>query len=113
MQRWWPGSRRRWVGIEMAGDLALCRHSGERWSERTTGGLSIWTTRVEGTAAGNVKPVRDLADNREGPGWRASRRRGRGYQGGSVRVPWLLTDGFSAANLDEFAQVHDANPITH
>jgi hypothetical protein len=28
-------------------------------------------------------------------------------------VPGLTADGFSVANLDEFAQVHDANPITH
>ena len=97
----------------MAGDLALCGHGGERWGERTAGGLRIWTARVEGTAAGDIKPVRDLADNGESPGWRASWRRGRGDQGGGVRVPGLTADGFSATNLDEFAQVHDANPITH
>jgi len=97
----------------MAGDLALCRHSGERWSERTTGGLSIWTTRVEGTAAGNVKPVRDFTNNVESPGWRAPWGRGRSDQSGGVWVPGLTADGFSAANLDEFAQVHDTNPITH
>ena len=112
-QRGWPGSRRRWVGIEMAGDLALCCHSGERWSERTAGGLRVWTARVEGTAAGDVKPMRDLANNGKSPGWRAPRGRGCGDQGGGVRVPGLTADGFSAANLDEFAQVHDANPITH
>jgi hypothetical protein len=28
-------------------------------------------------------------------------------------VPGLAADGFRVANLDEFAQVHDTNPITH
>jgi hypothetical protein len=28
-------------------------------------------------------------------------------------VPGLTAESFSVANLDEFAQVHDANPITH
>src|SRR5712691_11137012 len=97
----------------MAGDLALGCHGGERWSERTAGGLRIRTARVEGTAAGDVEPGRDLADNGEGPGWRAPRGRGGGDQGGSVRVPGLTAEGFSVANLDEFAQIHDANPITH
>ena len=97
----------------MAGDLALCCHGGERWGERTAGGLRVRTARVEGTAAGDVEPVRDLADNGERPGWCASWRRGRGHQGGSVRVPGLTAEGFRAAYLDEFAQVHDANPITH
>src|SRR5262245_15299356 len=55
-QRWWPGSRRRWVSIEMAGYLALGCHGGERWSVRTAGGLRIRTAWVEGTAAGDVKP---------------------------------------------------------
>ena len=97
----------------MAGDLALGCHGGERWSERTAGGLHVRTARVEGTAAGDIQPVRDLADNGERPGWRAPRGRGRGDQGGGIWVPGLTADGFSTANLDEFAQVHDANPITH
>ena len=97
----------------MAGDLALCCHGGERWSDRPAGGLRVWTARVEGTAAGDVKPVRNLADNGESPGWCAPRGCGRGHQGGSIRVPGLTAESFSVANLDEFAQVHDANPITH
>ena len=97
----------------MAGDLALCYHGGKRGSAHTAGGLRIRTARVEGTAAGDVKPVRDLADNGESPGWRAPWRRGRGDQGGGIWVPGLTADGLSAANLNEFAQVHDANPITH
>ncbi len=97
----------------MAGDLALCYHGGKRGSAHTAGGLRIRTARVEGTAAGDVKPVRDLADNGESPGWRAPRRRSRGHQSGGVRVPGLTAESFRVANLDEFAQVHDANPITH
>ena len=97
----------------MTGDLALRCHGGERWGERTAGRLHIRTARVEGTAAGDVKPMRDLANNRERPGWCASRRRSRGDQGGSVRVPGLAADSFSVTNLNEFAQVHDANPIAH
>ena len=97
----------------MPGDLALGCHGSEHWSERAAGRLRVWTARVEGTAAGDIQPVRDLADNGERPGWHAPRRRGRGDQSGSVRVPGLTADGFSTANLDKFAQVHDANPITH
>jgi len=109
----WPGIYRCCIGIEMAGDLALGHHSDKRWGERTAGGLHIRTARVKGTATGDVKPVRDLTDNGESPGWRAARGRGRGHQGSSVRVPGLAADGFSVANLDEFAKVHDTNPITH
>src|SRR5262249_41069511 len=47
-QRWGPGSRRRWAGIEMAGDLALGCHGGKYWSARTAGGLRIRAARVEG-----------------------------------------------------------------
>ena len=97
----------------MAGDLALCGNGGERGRERTADGLRIRAARVEGTAAGDVKPMRDLTDNGESPGWRAPRGRGRGHQGGGVRVPGLAADGFSGANLDEFAQIHDANPSAH
>jgi len=97
----------------MTGDLALGCHCSEWRNERTAGGLHIRTAWVEGTAIGYVKPVWNLADNRKRPGWRASWRRGRGHQGGSVRVPGLTADAFSVANLDEFAQVHDANPIAH
>src|SRR5262245_47680392 len=97
----------------MAGDLALCCHGSERWRERTADGLRVRTARVEGTAAGDVKPVRDLADNGESAGGLAPRGRGRGHQGSSVRMPGLAADSFSLANLNEFAQVHDTNPITH
>src|SRR5919197_494265 len=76
-QGWWPGICRCCIGIEMAGDLALCCHGGERWGERTAGGLRVRTARVEGTAAGDVEPVRDLADNGERPRGRAPGRRGR------------------------------------
>src|SRR5262245_56563937 len=112
-QRWWPDSRRRCIGIEMAGDLALCSHGGKRGSECTAGGVHIWTAWVEGTTAGDVQPVRDLADNGESPGWRATRGGGRGHQGSGVGVPWLTADAFSTANLNEFAQIHDPKPITH
>src|SRR5215510_9001278 len=97
----------------MAGDLALCCHGGERWSKRTAGRVHVRTAQVEGAAAGDVKPVRDLADDGESPGWCATRGGGRGDQGGGVWVPGLTADAFSAANLNEFAQIHDPNPITH
>src|SRR5215467_1249786 len=97
----------------MAGDLALGGYGGEGWGERLADGLRIRTARVEGTAAGDVKPVRDLADNGQRPGRGAPRRCGRGDQGGSIWMPGLTADGFSAANLDQFAQVHDAQPVTH
>src|SRR5262249_9786995 len=112
-QGWWPGSCRRRISIEMAGDLTLCGHRGKRRRERTAGELRVRTARMEGTAARDVKPVRALADDGESPGWRAPRGRGSGYQGGGIRVPGLSADGFSAADLDEFAQVHETNPITH
>src|SRR5215510_3330390 len=69
----WPGIFRCCIGIEMAGDLTLGYHSGKRWGECTADGLHIRTARVEGTATGDVKPVRDLTDNGESPGWRAAR----------------------------------------
>src|SRR4029453_8980051 len=66
-----------------------------------------------GTATGDVQSVWNLTDNGKSPGWRAPRGCGRSHQGGSVRVPGLTAESFRVANLDEFAQVHDANPITH
>src|SRR5262245_27874257 len=97
----------------MAGDLALCCHGGKHWSEQTAGRLHIRTARVKRTATGDVKTVRDLTDNGECPGGRAPRGCGRGDQRGSVRVPGLTAEALSVTDLDELAEVHDANPITH
>src|SRR5215813_2405274 len=44
-QGWWPGSCRRRISIEMAGDLTLCGHRGKRRRERTAGELRVRTAR--------------------------------------------------------------------
>ena len=110
-QRWWPGICRCCIGIEMAGDLALGCHGGEHWSERAVGctyGQRGWKAQPLGISS-PCGPRRQWGESRVAcaPG------RGRGDQGGGIWVPGLPADGFSTANLDEFAQVHDANPITH